>query len=122
MTVISRTSLIVADAIVLGVTWCATYRTTLMMRVSGQQSKHSYSGILLRDGTIRSYSVSVVLGTDRYCITLRNHVFPVGYATVTLFSIFTLAAPHLSVLLTLNFLHLLFTLLSVSRSTGAPSW
>ncbi|RPD58170.1 hypothetical protein L226DRAFT_536853 [Lentinus tigrinus ALCF2SS1-7] len=51
-TIISRTCLIVADLIVLGVTWHGTYRTTQLVRVAaGEQSKHTYSGTLLRDGT-----------------------------------------------------------------------
>ncbi|RPD53096.1 hypothetical protein L227DRAFT_581676 [Lentinus tigrinus ALCF2SS1-6] len=52
-TIISRTCLILADLIVLGVTWHGTYQTTQLVRVAaGEQSKHTYSGILLRDGTV----------------------------------------------------------------------
>ncbi|RPD68275.1 hypothetical protein L226DRAFT_540814, partial [Lentinus tigrinus ALCF2SS1-7] len=49
---IKETCLILADLIVLGVTWHGTYQTTQLVRVAaGEQSKHTYSGILLRDGT-----------------------------------------------------------------------
>ena len=51
MTIASRVSLIVADLIVLGVTWHATYRMTRLARVVGEQSMHTFSGTLLLDGT-----------------------------------------------------------------------
>ncbi|RPD73018.1 hypothetical protein L226DRAFT_536849 [Lentinus tigrinus ALCF2SS1-7] len=46
LTIISRTSFIVADLVVLGVTWHGTYRTVQL----GNELKHTYSGTLLRDG------------------------------------------------------------------------
>lgn len=53
VTIASRTCLIGADLIVIGVTWHATYRTTQIARAAGlgQQSMRTFSGTLLRDGT-----------------------------------------------------------------------
>ncbi|RPD59933.1 hypothetical protein L227DRAFT_575932 [Lentinus tigrinus ALCF2SS1-6] len=80
--IISRTCLIVADFIVLGVTWYGTYRTLRLVRVAavGEQSKHTYSGVLFRDGTI-----------------------------------------YFVILAILNFLHLLFTLLSIAVYALQPT-
>ncbi|RPD74224.1 hypothetical protein L226DRAFT_613604 [Lentinus tigrinus ALCF2SS1-7] len=56
-TIASRTCLIVADLIVLGVTWRTAYRTTQLARIAvgtGEQTQRhdTYSGTLLRDGTL----------------------------------------------------------------------
>ncbi|RPD59958.1 hypothetical protein L227DRAFT_575959 [Lentinus tigrinus ALCF2SS1-6] len=75
-TIASRTCLIASDLVVLCVTWRATYRATRLARVTGKKSKDTFSGTLLRDGTI-------------YFLTL----------------------------VTLNTLHLLFTVLSIASNT-----
>ncbi|RPD59956.1 hypothetical protein L227DRAFT_575957 [Lentinus tigrinus ALCF2SS1-6] len=74
-TIASRTCLIAADLIVIGVTWRATYHTTQLARAAGEQSMQTFAGTVLRDGTI-----------------------------------------YFLVLLTLNTLHLLFTMLSISSA------
>ncbi|TBU24153.1 hypothetical protein BD311DRAFT_767086 [Dichomitus squalens] len=51
-TVISRSSLIVADLIVIVVTWLATYKTTKLARAAGHQSRMTLSVLLLRDGMV----------------------------------------------------------------------
>ncbi|RPD74208.1 hypothetical protein L226DRAFT_560872 [Lentinus tigrinus ALCF2SS1-7] len=73
--ILSRTCLIVADFVVLAVTWYGTYHTIrLVQAAAGEQRKHTYSETLLRDGT--TYFVILAI---------------------------------------LNFLHLLFTLLSIAE-------
>ncbi|RPD58172.1 hypothetical protein L227DRAFT_564857 [Lentinus tigrinus ALCF2SS1-6] len=56
VTIISRTSFIVADLVVLGVTWHGTYRTVQL----GNELKHTYSGTLLRDGTTYFLALTVL--------------------------------------------------------------
>ena len=51
VTISSRVCFIIADIIVLGVTLRATYRTTRMARVVGEQDERTFSGTLLLDGT-----------------------------------------------------------------------
>ncbi|KAM5541382.1 hypothetical protein V8D89_004936 [Ganoderma adspersum] len=52
LTIISRTSLIASDLIVIVVTWLATYKTTRLARVAGHKSRITLSVLLLRDGMI----------------------------------------------------------------------
>ncbi|KAI0701124.1 hypothetical protein C8T65DRAFT_741821 [Cerioporus squamosus] len=51
VTILSRTSLILADLIVIVVTWTATYRTTMIAR-QGAISQSSLSVLFLRDGLV----------------------------------------------------------------------
>ncbi|KAI1783671.1 hypothetical protein LXA43DRAFT_1045563 [Ganoderma leucocontextum] len=51
-TIISRTSLITSDLIVIVVTWFATYKTTRLARATGHKARMTLSVLLLRDGMI----------------------------------------------------------------------
>ena len=52
VTIISRSSLIASDLIVIVVTWFATYKTTKLARASGHKARMTLSVLLLRDGMI----------------------------------------------------------------------
>ena len=66
VTIVSRVFLVVADLIVLGVTWHSTYRTIKLSRIAGQRSAQTFSVTLLRDGRLcRCRSVSIPRDSER---------------------------------------------------------
>ena len=67
VTIVSRVFLVVADLIVLGVTWHSTYRTIKLSRTfAGQRSAQTFSVTLLRDGRLcRCRSVSIPRDSER---------------------------------------------------------
>ena len=50
--VASRGAIIVADMIVIVVTWVATYKTAILSRSVLNQNQPTFAGLLLRDGTL----------------------------------------------------------------------
>ena len=79
VTIASRTCLITADLIVIGVTWYATYHTTQLVRMAGQESMRTFSGTILRDGTLCfAMPDDVALWTNLECSSCRHHIFPVS--------------------------------------------
>lgn len=50
--VISRGSLIIADIIVIVVTWVTTYKIATLSRSVLNHNQPTFSGLLLRDGTL----------------------------------------------------------------------
>ncbi|KAM5536323.1 hypothetical protein V8D89_010015, partial [Ganoderma adspersum] len=52
LVIISRVSLIAADLVVVAVTWFSTYRTVTMSRTVLNRDNPTFSGLLLRDGTL----------------------------------------------------------------------
>ena len=52
VTTISRGSLIIADLIVIVVTWVTTYKTAAASRGVLNHTQPTLSGLLLRDGTV----------------------------------------------------------------------
>ncbi|RPD74253.1 hypothetical protein L226DRAFT_560899 [Lentinus tigrinus ALCF2SS1-7] len=87
-TIISRTCLIVSDFIVLGVTWYGTYRTIQLVQVAaGEQSKHTYSGVLSRDGTVY-FVILATLNLLHLLFTLLSIAFD-SLQSASVFTAFT---------------------------------
>ncbi|RPD59900.1 hypothetical protein L227DRAFT_625650 [Lentinus tigrinus ALCF2SS1-6] len=88
ITIISRTCLIVSDFIVLGVTWYGTYRTIQLVQVAaGEQTKHTYSGVLSRDGTVY-FVILATLNLLHLLFTLLSIAFD-SLQSASVFTAFT---------------------------------
>ena len=97
----------VADALVLAITWAATFRTARARRTAGLDL--TFSSLLLRDGEL---PIAYPLGEHaRLMLTLRDDLLHVS--RVCSYESSTPSALEPRVLLLLNMLHLTFTMLSV---------